>query len=126
MFGLGAFASGGGGQNVVYQVGGRLDFGQRLHPALAFLGFRLEQTAHRAHPGMSVETLHFRSAQSMVKSVDQKSVELCTLHTVFAFAWHHITCLYVRVSRRASSARPRFILDLTVPSGTLRTAAISL
>ena len=61
-----------------------------------------------------------------VQRIAEEAVKLGALHTVFGFAWHHITCLYVRCRRRASSARPRFILDFTVPSGTFSIVAISL
>src|SRR5579864_2317898 len=97
-----------------------------MQPAQASVGFRQQRAAGRTAPGMSLEALQFVPAQAPVEGFAEKGVELAARHTVPVFRCHHITCLYVRCSRRASSARPRFILDFTVPSGTLSTVAISL
>ena len=121
-----ALVSGGGQQNVVHQVGGRLDFGQRFQPAPSRIGFREQRAADRADPGMGLKAFQLWPGQRPVEGFDQQRVKLRALHAVFGFACHHITCLYVRCSRRASSARPRFILDFTVPSGTFSTVAMSL
>ena len=115
-----------GRQDVVHQVDRRIDFHQFVQPAQAGIGFRQQRPAGRTAPGVSLEALQFLAAQALVERFGEKSVELAALHSVFVFRCHYITCLYVRCSRRASSARPRFILDFTVPSGTLRTVAISL
>ena len=64
-------------------------------------------------------------AQLTFQGVREQRFELGAFDPVFCFTCHQITCLYVRCRRRASSARPRLILDLTVPSGTLRAVAIS-
>src|SRR5712675_154722 len=76
---------------------------------------------------MGVETLLPRRTQPpiTIQGVREQRFELGAFDPVFCFTWHQITCLYVRCRRRASSARPRLILDLTVPSGTLRAVAIS-
>src|ERR1700722_5594844 len=76
---------------------------------------------------MSVEALLSGGGQLAlpIHGLAEQRLELGAFDPVFCFIWHQITCLYVRCRRRASSDRPRLILDLTVPSGTLRAVAIS-
>jgi hypothetical protein len=42
---------------------------------------------------MSVEPNPVRSAQRAIQSVSQEGIELSTLHTVFEFFCHYVTCL---------------------------------
>ncbi len=53
---LGALLTGGCDQNVVDEVGGRLDFGQGLQPAPSGVGLGQQWAADRASPGVSLET----------------------------------------------------------------------
>src|SRR5271170_7161013 len=106
----------------------RLDRLQRPQPLLPGLHVRKQRTANRAHPPMGLKAFHPCRAQLAVtiQGVAEQRFEFGAFEPVFGFVWHQITCLYVRCRRRASSARPRLILDLTVPSGTLKAVAISL
>src|SRR5271168_2086170 len=117
----------GSDQNVVDQMRRRFDVFQRPEPLPPSLHVREQRTANRAGPPMSFEYLLASWAQLavVVHGLAEQRVELGAFDPVFCFTWHQITCLYVRCRRRASSARPRLILDLTVPSGTLRAVAIS-
>jgi len=45
---------------------------------------------------MSLEALLARTAQLAVDGFAEQGFELAALDPVFGFAWHHITCLYVR------------------------------
>src|SRR5581483_3132956 len=114
-----------GNEDVVHQVHWRFNFLERLQPVAPFLGLCPERPTQLAAAGVSLEALPFGAGQNCIHGVAQDSVELGALHSVMEFTWHQITCLYVRWRRRASSARPRLILDFTVPSGTFRASAIS-
>src|SRR6185312_6478774 len=112
-------------QDVGDQFRRRLYFCQRLQPGMPSLSFMEQRAAELAHPSMGFERCEFFAGQSAIYGLAEQRVEFRAAHPVIFFAWHHITCLYVRCKRRASSARPRLILDLTVPSGTFSTVAIS-
>src|SRR5580698_9000325 len=111
----------------------RFDWLQRLQPQLPSLHVGKHRTAGRADAAMGLEALFTSwielASVGRIDRLTQQRLELCAFDLavgpVFCFTWHQITCLYVRCRRRASSARPRLILDLTVPSGTLRAVAIS-
>src|SRR5215470_13125196 len=106
-----------GCQDTIDQTGWRLHLREFLQPVAARLSFGEQRPAGGASPRMGLETVESRPAQNAVKRVREQGIELVALHPVTGLFWHHITCLYVRCSRRASSARPRFIRDFTVPSG---------
>src|SRR5208282_609870 len=128
-----AHDSAGGCQYVVHQMRRRFDCLERPQPLPPSLYVREQRTTNGADAPMGFEALHAASRTQLafalqsviVQSVIEERFELGALHPVFGLVWHQITCLYVRCSRRASSARPRLILDLTVPSGTLKAVAIS-
>src|ERR1019366_9190815 len=123
---------------VAAQISRSLAAPQRPQPLLPRLHLREQRTANRADPPVSLEALFASRAQLPVQSVADQPFELGALHlgsptvpvlagrggdSVLRFLCHQITCLSVRCRRRASSARPRLILDLTVPSGTLKAVA---
>src|SRR5579862_1597913 len=118
--------SGGRGQNVVDQMLWWIYFHQFFEPVLADFRFRQQRPADGASFCVRLERGSFWAGKDLVQGIAEQRVELAAVHIVMVFGCHHITCLYVRCSRRASSARPRFIRDLTVPSGTFSTVAISL
>ena len=78
-----------------------------------------------AYSRVFLEAAQRCGCQPAIDRLEKQSLEFGAVHSVLDFVSHQITCLYVRESKRASSARPRFILDFTVPSGTLRAVAIS-
>ncbi len=137
-----AHDSTGSRQNVAHQIRrrlGRLQC-QCPQPLLPRLHVRQQRTANRTDAPMGFEALLASRTQPAFQGVADERFELGALDLgsptgpvlagrgggpVFGFLWHHITCLYVRCRSRASSARPRLILDLTVPSGTLKAVAIS-
>src|SRR5260370_42319994 len=107
------------------QIWRRLDFFKRLQPTASGFGFLKQRPAE-----LTLVTVGFKRGQPLaregsVNGLTEQSVALCAVHSVIFLTCHHITCLYVRWRRRASSARPRLILDFTVPSGTFSTVAIS-
>src|SRR5208282_3731205 len=133
-----AHHSAGSHQNALHHSSRRLDWFERSQPRLTRLRVREQRTTNPADAPVSLKALHSSRAQSAqfavavaVDGLAKQRFELRAFHSrsvglsVFCFLWHHITCLYVRCRSRASSARPRLIRDLTVPSGTLKAVAIS-
>ena len=90
----------GRGENAVHQVRRRLDFFERLEPLLTGHRVGEQRPADRADARVRFEAfvlpLPGRAAQFAVDGFAEQGFELAALDPVFGFAWHHITCLYVR------------------------------
>jgi hypothetical protein len=78
------------------EVRRRLDFRERLQQLLAYQGIREQRPANSADSSVCFKRLLAGAAQMAVQSLGEQSFELAALDPVFGFAWHHITCLYVR------------------------------
>src|SRR5207237_10763083 len=105
------FHSRGRGEDVVDQVRGRLDFDYRLEPAHAGLSLDEEWAARRTGLAVDLKSLSRSSTESAVQGLREEGLKLCAMHSGLGFACHQTTCLFIRERRRASSARPRLILD---------------
>jgi len=92
-------------------------FGQRAHPLQPGLRVGEQRAAAGASRSVRLEPQSACRYERPVNGLKQKRLEFGAVHSAWISSAIR-SLLYVRESKRASSARPRFILDFTVPSGT--------
>src|SRR5579859_5277671 len=102
-------------QNARHQLGRRLGFGNAPDKRRHALNVGGEFGARGALREVGFKRSPLLTAERSVHVVAQQDFELCARHIL-------IFCLR---STRASSERPRFNRDFTVPSGTFKICAIS-
>jgi len=83
-------------ENIVQQVSWGLDLLQRLQPLPAGDSVREQRSADKHRPVHVLRRSVCGSRSAGRQSLTEQGLELAALDPVFGFAWHHITCLYVR------------------------------